>query len=33
MNALPNDLIRETSALSAEVTRPIPGSNKIHVGG
>lgn len=33
MNALPNDLIRETSALSAEVTRPIPGSNKTHVGG
>ncbi len=33
MNALPSDLIRETSALSADVTRPIPGSTKIHVSG
>jgi len=33
MNALPSDLIRETSALSADVTRPIPGSSKVHVGG
>jgi len=33
MNALPSDLIREASALSADVTRPIPGSTKIHVSG
>jgi phosphomethylpyrimidine synthase len=33
MNALPSDLIRRTSELSADVTRPIPGSRKIHVQG
>ena len=33
MNALPSDLIRETSALSADVIRPIPGSTKVHVTG
>ena len=33
MNALPSDLIQRTSELSAEVTRPIPGSRKIHVQG
>jgi phosphomethylpyrimidine synthase len=33
MNALPADLIRRTSELSADVTRPIPGSRKIHVQG
>ena len=33
MNALLSDLIRETSALSDSVTRPIPGSRKIHVAG
>jgi phosphomethylpyrimidine synthase len=33
MNALPADLIRRTAELSAEVTRPIPGSRKIHVEG
>jgi phosphomethylpyrimidine synthase len=33
MNALPEDLQRATDALSAEVTRPIPGSSKIHVEG
>ena len=33
MNALASDLIRETSALSDSVTRPIPGSRKIHVTG
>jgi phosphomethylpyrimidine synthase len=33
MNALPADLIRRTAELSAEVTRPIPGSRKIHVTG
>jgi len=33
MNALPADLIRRTAELSADVTRPIPGSRKIHVPG
>ncbi len=33
MNALASDLIRQTSALSDSVTRPIPGSRKIHVAG
>lgn len=33
MNALPADLIRRTAELSADVTRPIPGSRKIHVSG
>jgi phosphomethylpyrimidine synthase len=33
MNALPSDLIQRTAELSAEVTRPIPGSRKIHVQG
>ncbi|GIX35149.1 MAG: phosphomethylpyrimidine synthase [Lysobacteraceae bacterium] len=33
MNAQPADLIRRTSELSADVTRPIPGSRKIHVPG
>jgi phosphomethylpyrimidine synthase len=32
MNALASDLIRQTAALSESVTRPIPGSRKIHVG-
>ncbi len=33
MNARPADLIAQTEQLSAEVTRPIPGSLKIHVEG
>jgi phosphomethylpyrimidine synthase len=33
MNALASDLVRQTSELSASVTRPIPGSRKIHVSG
>ena len=33
MNALAADLIRDTTALSEAVTRPIPGSRKIHVPG
>ena len=33
MNALPTDLIRETSALSESVTRPIPGSHKMYTSG
>ncbi|MFT3790176.1 MAG: phosphomethylpyrimidine synthase ThiC [Rudaea sp.] len=33
MNALAADLIRDTTALSEAVTRPIPGSRKIHVQG
>jgi phosphomethylpyrimidine synthase len=33
MNALPSDLIQRTAELSAEVTRAIPGSRKIHVQG
>ena len=33
MNAQPSELIRQTSALSDEVTRPIAGSRKIFVEG
>ncbi|MCI4568272.1 phosphomethylpyrimidine synthase ThiC [Lysobacter sp. CFH 32150] len=33
MNAVPSELIRQTEQLSEAVTRPIPGSNKIHVPG
>ncbi|GAP66561.1 thiamine biosynthesis protein ThiC [Mizugakiibacter sediminis] len=33
MNAIPSDLVRAAQALSAEVTRPIPGSRKIYVRG
>ena len=33
MNAQPSDLIRLTSALSEDVTRPIAGSQKIYVQG
>ena len=33
MNAVPSQLIRDTERLSEEVTRPIPGSRKIHVEG
>jgi phosphomethylpyrimidine synthase len=33
MNALPAELLRRTAELSAEVTRPIPGSTKVHVAG
>ena len=33
MNAVPSQLIRDTERLSEEVTRPIPGSRKIHVSG
>ncbi|WP_109125403.1 phosphomethylpyrimidine synthase ThiC [Dyella sp. C11] len=33
MNALPNDLTRAAQELSEAVTRPIPGSRKIHVQG
>ena len=33
MNAVPTALLRETAELSETVTRPIPGSHKIHVQG
>src|SRR5512135_1085535 len=33
MNALASDLVRQTSELSESVTRPIPGSRKIHASG
>ena len=33
MNAVPNELMRQTGELSETVIRPIPGSNKIHVQG
>lgn len=33
MNALPSDLVRQTQELSEQVTRPIPGSRKIHIVG
>ncbi|HVI25231.1 MAG TPA: phosphomethylpyrimidine synthase ThiC [Xanthomonadaceae bacterium] len=33
MNAVPSDLLRQTETLSEAVTRPIPGSRKIHVAG
>ena len=33
MNAVPSELIRQAEQLSEAVTRPIPGSRKIHVDG
>ena len=33
MNALPTELLRQTQELSESVTRPIPGSRKIHIEG
>ncbi|HLU13490.1 MAG TPA: phosphomethylpyrimidine synthase ThiC [Arenimonas sp.] len=33
MNAVPADLLRQAQQLSEEVTRPIPGSRKVHVEG
>ena len=33
MNAVPSQLIRDTERLSEQVTRPIPGSRKVHVQG
>ena len=33
MNAVPNPLLAEAAELSESVTRPIPGSRKIHVEG
>ncbi|MBX9401768.1 phosphomethylpyrimidine synthase ThiC [Lysobacter sp. BMK333-48F3] len=33
MNAVPSELIQQAEQLSADVTRPIPGSRKIHVQG
>ena len=33
MNAVPSDLLRQTDQLSESVTRPIPGSRKVHVAG
>ncbi|HMT39096.1 MAG TPA: phosphomethylpyrimidine synthase ThiC, partial [Thermomonas sp.] len=33
MNAVPSELLRQTERLSESVTRPIPGSRKIHVEG
>jgi phosphomethylpyrimidine synthase len=33
MNSVPSELIRQTEQLSEAVTRPIPGSRKIHVEG
>jgi len=33
MNAVPSELIRQTEQLSEAVTRPIPGSRKIHAEG
>jgi len=33
MNAVPSELLRQTAELSESVTRPIPGSRKIHVTG
>ncbi|MDR7133540.1 phosphomethylpyrimidine synthase [Lysobacter niastensis] len=33
MNAVPSELIQQAEKLSADVTRPIPGSHKIHVEG
>ena len=33
MNAVPSELIQQAEQLSADVTRPIPGSRKIHVEG
>src|SRR5688500_4852671 len=31
MNAVPSELLRQTAELSKSVTRPIPGSRKVHV--
>ena len=33
MNALPTELLRQAQDLSESVTRPIPGSRKVHVEG
>jgi phosphomethylpyrimidine synthase len=33
MNAVPSQLLRDTEQLSEAVTRPIPGSRKIHIAG
>ena len=33
MNAVPSELIQQADKLSADVTRPIPGSRKIYVRG
>src|SRR5690606_13630354 len=33
MNAIPASLLEQTEQLSSSVTRPIPGSRKIHVDG
>ncbi|HKN78230.1 MAG TPA: hypothetical protein VJW16_03610, partial [Lysobacter sp.] len=33
MNAVPTELLQQAEQLSADVTRPIPGSRKIHVEG
>src|SRR5688500_20389583 len=33
MNAVPSQLLQQAEQLSADVTRPIPGSRKIHVEG
>ncbi|MBS0488169.1 MAG: phosphomethylpyrimidine synthase ThiC [Proteobacteria bacterium] len=33
MNAVPSELLRQTAELSESVTRPIPGSRKIHIAG
>src|SRR3546814_12076175 len=33
MNAVPSSLLQQTEQLSESVTRPIPGSRKIHVEG
>ena len=33
MNAVPSTLLQQTDQLSESVTRPIPGSRKIHVAG
>ena len=33
MSAIPEDFVRKTSKLSAEVTQPFPGARKVYVGG
>ena len=33
MNAQPSELLQQADKLSADVTRPIPGSRKVHVEG
>jgi phosphomethylpyrimidine synthase len=33
MSAIPQDFVHKTAALSAEVTRPIPGSRKVYIQG